>query len=228
MAKGPRRLLAKAIMFDIDGTLFDSRDAFYFMIKDVFAQKGWALPEKNDILRLIGRTNEYIGDALVPPGPKHPEAVRRWSTTVVKLWIDEYLPKYVRMYPKALEALTELDRRGFKLAIVTNGSSREIPLYLKQGGVTKFVDLVVTADDVSHPKPDPDILDFARAKLGVEKKDCVYVGDTWMDARAAERAGLRCVLVTWGIDSREELEAQTHAALVSSFDELLDLFTFAK
>jgi len=227
MAKGSRRLYAKAIMFDIDGTLFDSRDAFYFMIRDVFAQREWALPDRGDVLKLIGRTNDYIADALVPPESKYPDAVREWSTTVEKLWIDEYLPKYVRMYPKALEALTELDRRGFKLAVVTNGSSREIPLYLEQGGVTKLVDLVVTADDVGRPKPDPEILDFARAKLSVEKKDCVYVGDTWMDATAAERAGLRCVLVTWGIDSRADLEAQTHAALVSSFDELLDLLALA-
>lgn len=227
MAKGPRRLYARAIMFDVDGTLFDSRDAFYFMIRDVFAQKRWPLPDRASILKLIGRTNDYIAEALVPPESRHLGAVRKWSSTLEKLWIDEYLPKYVRLYPGAFDALAELDRKGFKLAVVTNGSSKEIPLYLEQGGVIKFVDLVVTANDVSLPKPNPDILDFARTKLGVERKDCVYVGDTWMDARAAERAGLRCVLVTWGIDSKEELEAQTHAALVSSFDELLDLLALA-
>jgi len=217
------QLVARAILFDIDGTLFDSRDAFYFMIRDIFKETGWPLPNRDDIVRLIGRTNDYIANELIPPEMKDPEYVRRWMSRAEQLWIDQYLPRYVKLYPGAKQALTELRRRGFKLAVVTNGSAKEIPLYLKQGQVDRLVDLVVTADDVPTPKPDPEPIVYACDRLGIEKPDCLYVGDTWMDAESASQAGVRCVLVTWGVGEIKELENYPHAAVVGSFEELLDL-----
>jgi HAD superfamily hydrolase (TIGR01549 family) len=226
MSQGQQRLRAIAVMFDVDGTLFDSRDAFCLMIRDMFAREGWTPPERADLLKLIGRTNDYIANALIPPEFRNQETVKRWSRMAEELWVREYLPRHVRLYPGAREFLSELDRRGFILVVVSNGSSTEIPLYLRLGGIAELMDLVVTADDVRRPKPYPDPLDLARAKLNLEREDCVYVGDTWMDAEASKGAGLACVLVTWGIGNREELEGQTHAALVDSFDELLDLLAF--
>ncbi len=217
------KIPAKAILFDIDGTLFDSKDAFYFMIRDVFEETGWPLPKRDDVVKLIGRTNDYIANELIPPEMKHPEFVKRWMSRVERLWIDQYLPAYVKLYPGARQGLTELRRRGFKLAVVTNGSAKEIPLYLRQGQVDHLIDLVVTADDVPTPKPSPESIVYACGRLGIGKPDCLYVGDTWMDAESASRAGVRCVLTTWGVGEIEELRNYPHVAIVRSFEELLDL-----
>jgi phosphoglycolate phosphatase len=217
------KILAKAILFDVDGTLFDSRDAFYFMIRDVFEGTGWSLPKRDDVVRLVGRTNDYIANELIPREMKRPEFVKRWMSRVERLWIDQYLPTYVKLYPGAKQGLTELRRRGFKLAVVTNGSAKEIPLYLKQGQVDHLIDLVITADDVPTPKPSPEPIVYACDRLGIGKVDCLYVGDTWMDAESASRAGVRCVLTTWGVGDIEELRKYPHVAIVRSFEELLDL-----
>jgi len=226
MSRAASKIPASALLFDIDGTLFDSVDAFYFMIRDVFEGAGWTLPTRDEIVKLVGRTNEYIANELVPLEERKPEFVKTWMSRVEKLWMERYLPTYVKLYPGAKQALITLRRRGFKLAVVTNGSSKEIPLYLRRGQVDHLVDLVVTADDVQNPKPSPEPIDCACSHLGMTKSDCLYVGDTWMDAESASRAGVRCVLTTWGVGRIEELRDRPHVAIVESFKELLDILEF--
>jgi len=218
-----RPLFAKAVLFDVDGTLFDSRDAFYFLIEDLFSQAGWVLPERGRIVGLIGLTNEDIATNLIPPKIQNPEVVRRWSARAEKLWIGKYLPRYVKLYPGVYSVLKSLKDRGFKLGVATNGSSTEIPLYLEQGHVTRFMDVVVTANDVRHPKPHPEPLLTACERIRVEPSSCVYVGDTKMDAESSRAAGMSCVLMTWGVGKVEELNEFGHCALVDSFEELAGL-----
>ncbi len=220
------KISASALLFDIDGTLFDSVDAFYFMIRDVFQEAKWTLPGRDDIVKLVGRTNDYIANELIPLEKRKPEFVKSWMSRVEKLWMEQYLPKYVKLYPGAREALIELKRRGFKLGVVTNGSSKEIPLYLRGGQVDHLVDLVMTADDVPAPKPSPEPVVYACRRLGMDRLDCLYIGDTWMDAESADRAGVRCVLTTWGVGKMGELDNCPHVAIVRSFDELLSILEF--
>lgn len=223
MSQSQQALYAKAVLFDVDGTLFDSRGAFYRMIKAIFREAGWVLPDKDYVVGLIGKTNDEIAASLVPKERQSPTKLKRWASRVERLWIREYLPKYVRLYPGVRKALGRLKRQGLKLGIVTNGSSREIPKYVEQGRVAQFMDVVVTADDVTHPKPHAEPLRLACRILRIDPSDCVYVGDTWMDAESARRAKTACVLVTWGIGKASELRIKKHCALVNSLDEFIGL-----
>jgi pyrophosphatase PpaX len=70
----------------------------------------------------------------------------------------------------------------------------------------KFFDVLVTADDVMNPKPDPEPLLKAVGILRAKPSECVYVGDTSLDVACAKRAGVACVCVLNGIGKREELQ----------------------
>ena len=69
--------------------------------------------------------------------------------------------------------------------------------------------MVVTAVGESagiRRKPWPDTVELAMTQLGLEKEDCVYIGDSEVDVETADRLPMDCISVDWGFRSREELE----------------------
>ena len=85
-----------------------------------------------------------------------------------------------------------------------------------------FFDVVVGADDTERHKPDPQPLQHALERLGADRDDAVYVGDSPFDIRAAKGAGMHSIAVTWGrIHPRERLEAEAPDAVVDTAEELL-------
>ena len=72
-------------------------------------------------------------------------------------------------------------------------------------------------------KPWPDMLDAARERMGLARGNCLYVGDSEVDILTAANAGLRCVSVSWGFRSREELLAAGAETLIDTPDALAEL-----
>lgn len=198
----------EAVIFDVDGTLFDSREAFYIMVYDVSKMLGWRLPEKGKIIKLIGLPNHEISRKLVSmigSSTNFDYEIRRYEELVAKLWEPYYLPKYVKLYPGVKETLSYLKERGIKMAVVSNGSKSEIPKYLKNGEIYEFFQVITTADDVDEPKPSPEPVLKTLKELNVRKEKCLMVGDTLIDGISARRAGVKVALLTWGIEDEEEI-----------------------
>lgn len=216
----------EAVIFDVDGTLFDSREAFYIMVYEVSKMLGWKLPEKNEVIKLIGLPNHEISRKLVSmiSSSKNLDyEVKRYEELVAKLWEPYYLPKYVKLYPGVKETLSYLWKEGIKMAVVSNGSRSEIPKYLKNGGIYEFFQAIITADDVTEPKPSPEPILKALRELNTSKEKCLMVGDTLLDGISARRAGVRIALLTWGIENEEEIRKFNPDYVLSKIESLKDL-----
>jgi len=119
--------------------------------------------------------------------------------------------------------LIEGKRRGFPTALVTSKNDAELANTLPRLGIADYVDAVVSADAVTHPKPDPEGLRLALMRLAIPPEripNAVYIGDTVHDMRAARLAGVRGVGVTWGAAPRPLLAAEAPAVLCDTPDEL--------
>ena len=105
----------------------------------------------------------------------------------------------------SVEMLRDLDRQGLKLGVVTSRSREDAAAYLAQQGLGDLFWVVITRDDVRRLKPHPMPVEKAAEQLGLTPEQCVMVGDTNLDVRAARLAGALSVGVLCGFGAAEDL-----------------------
>ena len=105
----------------------------------------------------------------------------------------------------SMEMLRDLDLQGFKLGVVTSRSREDASAFLAQQGLGDLIWVVITRDDVRRLKPHPMSVEKAAARLGLSPEQCVMVGDTNLDIRAARLAGASSVGVLCGFGTQRDL-----------------------
>lgn len=95
----------------------------------------------------------------------------------------------------AAETLKTLKAKGLKIGVITNGCREYAGKVLSNLGLDKYVDAVAARDDVENPKPEPEHAYYLLRLLGTSADETLYVGDHWLDAECARRAGLAFVLI---------------------------------
>ncbi len=116
------------------------------------------------------------------------------------------------IYPGIRELLSDLQARGFPLAVLSNkphGFTTEIVSRLFPAGIFEVV--LGQREGLPH-KPDPRGALEISAALGLDPSDCVVIGDSTMDLETAARAGMKSIAVTWGYHDRERLSAADYIA----------------
>ncbi len=178
------------ILFDLDGTLVDSTDVHLYSFLD--ALDALNIPRKPGIeeafRREVGKRFLDIVHDLYPELDE--ETIRRIRQ---KKW--EFTPKYlsmVRVLPGVYDALNELHGK-YPLALVTSASRKFVQWVFgaTNPSLGMYFDVVVSAEDVTHGKPNPEPFILAARRLGVKR--AVVVGDTDYDRVAAIRAGFSFV-----------------------------------
>jgi pyrophosphatase PpaX len=120
------------------------------------------------------------------------------------------------------DVLARLKDEGRRLGVVTSKRRSTVDLAFAKLPIGHFFDVVVGGDETDRHKPDPAPLILAAERLGAQPEDCVYIGDSPFDLRAAKAAGMHAVAVTWGrIHAREVLEREDPDAIVDTAEELL-------
>ncbi len=104
----------------------------------------------------------------------------------------------VEPYPGIIDLLRDIRSAGIRTAVATNSDARSAAVVLGAHGLDRLFDSVVTVDLVSGPKPNPESLALALARLGVGPADAAFVGDSRADMLAAKATGTRAVAAGWG------------------------------
>ena len=184
----------KLLLFDLDGTLCDTDE---MVVQTVFAIYKKYKPT-------VVRTREEL---YYFSGPPIRETLKRefpnYSADEMydafkRISYDFYAP-YVKAYKGEVEVLRELKDKGYVLGVVTNKGLPLTIYSLELCGIKDLFDVIVTADDVAIPKPDPTGVFDAMKKIGIkDKKDVLYIGDNDIDYFTADNAQVDALLVTWG------------------------------
>jgi HAD superfamily hydrolase (TIGR01509 family) len=209
------KLKVKGILFDLDGTIVDSKEAYLEAAKTAFEALGKEPPENQAALEVPKRLEQgFPIDDLVG--------------TNVKKFLDIYLKTYylisktrTKPVPNVKTTLAALSKKA-KLALIT---MRFVPKAsvieeLEGFGLAKFFTYVITALDTRRPKPSPEALIKAVKALGINMCDCVIVGDSVADVRAGKFAGVMTVAVLSGLFSRKELVQEKPDLIVKDVTEL--------
>ncbi|WP_043627960.1 HAD family hydrolase [Nonomuraea candida] len=202
----------QAAFFDMDGLLVDSERVWLEIETGVMARLGaeWTAEHQ---AHLVGgsmeRTVDYmlaVSGADVPPG-----TVREWMVT----GMVSRLTAGVRVMPGASELLDALRDEGVPVGLVTSSLKEIADAVLKSVGRDRF-DVIVTADDVTRTKPDPEPYLTAARLLGVQPVRCVVLEDSPNGVAAATAAG--CAVVA--VPSLLPVEPAPGRLVVSSLTEV--------
>ena len=123
-------------------------------------------------------------------------------------------------FPGVLELLQKWHRQGMRLAIVTTKYHYRIEAILEKYQASGLFDIIIGGEDVKRPKPDPEGVLQVLGDWQLPKDQALYVGDSLVDARTAQAAGVDFAGVTTGTTSKAELQAYPNVVVAQGLDEL--------
>ncbi|WP_312796712.1 phosphoglycolate phosphatase [Tianweitania sp.] len=197
----------KAVLFDFDGTLIDSALDIHAATNMLLARDGLGPVSLDKVKAMIGEgTRKLVDRAFTAAGrPLNEAELDDKYGQMVPLYAAN-LTKLTQLMPGTADALAALHQQGIAMALVTNKPDFAIAEILGHFDLTRYFPVIVGGDSGVPHKPAPDMLFLALSKLGVEAADAVFVGDSPADARSAQAAGMKLVLIEGGY-SREPLES---------------------
>lgn len=207
-----------AYLFDFDYTLADSSIGIVKCFRIILERHGFTTATDEDIRRTIGKTLEESFAILT--GEHNATTLATWRKEYTAE-ADQYMNINTRLYPDSLPTLRALKEQGARIGIISTKYRRRITDFFKDKVAPDFIDLVVGGEDVTQAKPHPEGLLAAIGRLHVNPKDVLYIGDSTVDARTAQAAGVDFAGVLTGETTRRELEAYPYVSLMDSLAELV-------
>lgn len=182
------------VIFDMDGLLFDTELIYFECYKKAAAERG--LTFTAELFEACVGISQADAARLIRHhfGPESdPETLHRRTY----LHFENYLNEggEIRFRPGAKQAVEYFYRRGLSVALASSNITRWANHFLQSGGITKYFSSVTTSDDVTHPKPDPEVYLVTARKLGADVSQCLVFEDSVAGATAAISAGMRTCVV---------------------------------
>ncbi len=198
--------LPRLAIWDVDGTLVDSRAVIQDCMEVAFRQSGLPPPDYDATRRVIGIS---LVEALTILAPPDVGAVR------LNILVDHYRNAFTvqrgapghhePMYDGALEVLEWLKQDGWRLAIATGKTHRGLDGLFAKHAIKSYFDTVWCADD-GPGKPHPFMVEQAMRALGCAPGQSLMIGDAIHDIAMGRAAGVRSLGVSWGFGRADELE----------------------
>jgi len=219
-------MTAKLVVWDVDGTLVDSRQTIFDSMRTAFAAAGQPAPSYEAVRQVVGLgLMEGVGVLL----PEAPQEVLERAAGAYRAAFGAKVrqPGYVEpLYDGAAETLDRLRSAGWKIAMATGKSRRGVETIIRMHGWGELFDSTHCADD-GPGKPHPAMVLEAMKALWVGPEQTIVVGDTAHDMRMAKAAGAYAQGVAWGFHTAAEVAGGGADHVVHDFAELnrrLDAF----
>ena len=191
------------ILFDLDGTLIDSTEAILESFDVAFKTFNDITPDDSLIKAEIGHPLDHMFSTLGVKEEKVWEYVHAYKMHYKKISCAKTV-----LLPYAREAV-ELASRHATLGVVTTKTAKYSIELLEDMDLMKYFDVLIGREDVQNPKPDPEPIEKALAKLPSDTDEIWMVGDTCMDMLAAKAAKVSSAGLTCGYGSHKSLSKCT-------------------
>ncbi|GAN55358.1 HAD family hydrolase [Tanticharoenia sakaeratensis] len=208
----------RMVIFDCDGVLIDSEGPSCLMVADVARSYGMDVPDAEAVPRFAGKALDTVR--------------REIERATGRVLPDDFLAvmqaRLVTLMEAQAEPIDGVERMldgivalGLPFRVGSNSSIPEMVAKFARTGLSGyFEDNVHSARDMGHPKPSPAVYLHAAAVEGITPEDCVVIEDSDTGARAAEAAGMACVMLRHGASPLPDLQGLVR---IEHLDELVPL-----
>lgn len=181
----------KGLIFDLDGTLINSMPYHALAWKQVAYEHGFDI-DVNDIYAMGGSASRDIAAFYKNKGEPVGD-IDEYVKRKIAIF-QENIPK-IEVFQKIFNELKEAKSLGIRIAIGTGTITANATRILKEKDLFDYIDALVTADDVTRHKPNPDTFLVAAKRLELEPQDCLVFEDGQLGIKAALRGGFDCIEV---------------------------------
>jgi beta-phosphoglucomutase len=213
-----------AVLFDWDGTLADTRQAILLSFRraldkinvavlDTLIERRIGIGADKTFREILQVKNRHFNDELIK------------TLVEEKISAEIELSGCVKLFPGVLELLNSLQGR-LKIALASMNNRAVIDHFLQKLNISSLFDVVITVEDVSNFKPNPEIFLKCAYRLGIPPERCIVVEDSIFGVEAAKTAGMSCLAVLTGVYSRQELARADPDMIVSSLSDTAQLLRF--
>ena len=207
------------ILFDMDGTLFDTEKHYQWAWRKAIADAGYEL-DASEVLKLrslgapynVAQFQEWFGEEV------DYRAIRQERVDLMKDMLAHEIP----LKPQVPQTLEKLRQMGYSMAVVTATAQEQAVSNLKLAGLLPFFDHVISASMVKRGKPAPDVYLYACEVLGVQPENCYAVVDSPNGVMSAHAAGCRTIMIPDLSQPDAELSRLLYRKL-DTFGELINI-----
>lgn len=209
------------IIFDLDGTLVDTNPDLVGTVNYILEKYHFEKKSRDFIRNSIGGGARNL--LLRCIGNDHTDIIDNELLGVFSDYYAEHCSIDSKVYPGVMDTLKALEDKNKNLSVATFKIRTATDRIFKDFKMQQFFDIVVTADDVKRPKPNPDCLEKIMQFYDCAPSDTILIGDTKNDSLTAKNAGVDFCAVSYGYGDTEELKSFNPKYLINDFSELVDL-----
>jgi HAD superfamily hydrolase (TIGR01509 family) len=184
-----RPLKAKAVIFDRDGIIINTEGVVIDSVRKAFEKLGFTLQEE-DLPHIIGRSVEVYKEYFLKKWDFNYEEFSEIRKDLFYKNLDS-----APYFDNAVELIKKLYIKKIPIAVTTSAGKEGTLLILKKAGIDNMFKVIVTKEDCSKLKPDPEPYRLTSEKLGIEPRFCVAVEDTALGIESAKNAGMLCIAI---------------------------------
>lgn len=213
----------KAVIFDLDGTLIDSKEDLGMATNRVLGVRGYAAWPVEQYGIFMGHGLRALTEQALPEASRTDEEIDRCHALILEDYGRNCMVK-TRLYAGIDKVLDYLSQTGVRMAVLTN-KPHAIACKIVEGllGAWHF-DFVQGGQEGLPLKPEPDGVHRFCQQVQVEPRETLFVGDSDVDVMTASNAGLCCLGVSWGFRGRRELEEAGAWRVIDRAEEMTGFF----
>ena len=207
----------EAVIFDWDGTLADTRQVIVIAFQKALSEINCKVSDEYIERRIgIGAADTFRDILQLAKMQFDEKLIQHLVERKSQLEIE--LADQVTVFPGARELLEALHGKT-KMALASMSNRSVIKHMLKAKELENYFNAVLTAESISHSKPNPEIFLKAASKLKTSPGRCVVIEDSIFGVKAAKSANMRCVAVVTGVYSKVELEKEKPDLIVKTLKD---------
>ena len=211
----------KACIFDLDGTLTNTLESMTYSVNLTLKEMGLSQITKDQCRMFVGNgARVLIEESLKVSGDPKASRIEEGMKIYGRIF-DQNCTYHVTLYEGIPEMLKALKDIGIHLGVLSNKPDRQTVKVVKEIFGDNIFDYAQGQKDGIRRKPEPDGVWYLMEQMQVSKEECLYIGDSEVDAATGKNAGLKTIGVLWGFRDRKTLETAGADHLIERPEELL-------
>jgi beta-phosphoglucomutase len=184
----------KAVIFDMDGVLIDAKEWHYESLNKALSLFGAEISRYDHLVTFDGLPTKKKLEMLSLEG-RIPRGLHGFINNLKQQYTMDLVQMYCKPVFQHQYALSKFKNEGYSLAVCSNSIRKSIEVMMEKSNLLDFLNFIISNQDVTNGKPDPEMYNLAIKKLGLTPKECIIVEDNENGIKAALASGANLLKV---------------------------------